>query len=179
MSILIPQEKNGPYYSECQSYYGDAYYMNACIRMYDSSNVTTLALEDVETAISCYCFPGGRIRSTSITAAKTLKGKLLTKQHRFDEAANELEDALQIEIQFRGSENNSHLIRIFIAQGDLYCYKGQIEEAVEQYQRAARLIQQIYEPGSGRYFHEVSSKLLLCEHAQEKVPLMVTISAGV
>ena len=179
LSILIPQEKNGPYYSECQSYYGDAYYMNACIRMYDSSNVTTLALEDVETAISCYCFPGGRIRSTSITAAKTLKGKLLTKQHRFDEAANELEDALQIEIQFRGSENNSHLIRIFIAQGDLYCYKGQIEEAVEQYQRAARLIQQIYEPGSGRYFHEVSSKLLLCEHAQEKVPLMVTISAGV
>lgn len=179
LSILIPQEKNGPYYSECQSYYGDAYYMNACIRMYDSSNVTTLALEDVETAISCYCFPGGRIRSTSITAAKTLKGKLLTKQHRFDEAANELEDALQIEIQFRGSENNSHLIRIFIAQGDLYCYKGQIEEAVEQYQQAARLIQQIYEPGSGRYFHEVSSKLLLCEHAQEKVPLMVTISAGV
>ena len=177
LHYLIQNERNSPDYSEYQSYCGDAHYMNACICM--TSHKMAKAFSEVQSAISCYLFPDGRIRSTSITAAKTLKAKLLTLQKNFSEAARELEESTQMELQFRGRNNNSHLIRIYIAFGDLYCRTGQISLAVTRYQQAAELIQQLYEPGDGRYFQEVSSKLLLCEHARENKTLQVPITTGI
>ena len=177
LPVLIRKEKNSPDYSEYQSYCGDAHYMNACIFM--CGHDTEKAFAEVQSAIACYLFPDDRIRSTSITAAKTLKAKLLTLQKDFMEAAQELEECSQLEFQFRGREHNSHLIRIYIAFGDLYCHTGRISLAVTRYGQAAELIQQLYEPGDGRYYQEVSSKLLLCEHAQEKKPLPVPIYTGI
>ena len=129
-------------------------------------------------AISCYLFPDGRIRSSSISTAKTLDAKILTECGQFDQAELELKEAYDLELDFRGKDNNSHLIRIYIAHGDLYCRTGKIRRAVSCYQKAVKLIQQIYAPGNGRYFNEVSAKLLLCENAREKVPLMVRIETG-
>lgn len=176
LEALTQQEKNTPDYSEYMSYCGDAHYMNACIFLYQQELKN--ALSEARNAIACYLFPDGRIRSTSITAAKTLAAKALTECGQFDQANLELKEAYDLELDFRGIDNNSHLIRIYIAQGDLYCRTGKISLAVTCYQKAIKLIQQIYTPGNGRYFNEVSAKLLLCEDAREKVPLMVRIETG-
>lgn len=177
LEVLTKQKTNSPDYPEYMSYKGDAHYMNACIFMYQQNLAN--ALSEAQNAITCYSFPDGRIRSSNIIAAKTLAAKILIEYNQFNHAELELKAAYDLELNFQENSYTNHLVAIYIAQGDLYCRVGKISQAISCYQKSAKLIQQICSPNNGRYFNEILTKLLLCENAREKVPLMVKIEMNI
>ncbi|MCI7097903.1 MAG: ATP-binding protein [Lachnospiraceae bacterium] len=155
---------------------GDFYYMYACLEILRKD--PEKALSYAESAISFYMEENGDIVSLSLTAAMTVKAKACTIKKKFNAAKHTLASAFQIENQYRGKLYNSHLIRIFIASGDLSCWRGNLSLAKQNYEEAIHIIQNIYDPANERFLNEIKQKLSLCDKWDLHSPLYVEIHTG-
>lgn len=155
---------------------GDFHYMYACLEILRES--PEQALDHAEQAIHFYQKDNGDIISLSITAAMTIKAKACTLKKKFHTAKNCLDKAFRLENQYRNKLHNSHLIRVYIARGDLECWKGNIGLAIQNYEAAKQIIHDIYDTGNDRFLGEIKEKLHLCKNSDSHTPLYIKIHTG-